>query len=119
VAIVIGYGTTLTVHRQAHNSDNDPVGPAVDTRSDGWMFAPGDATEDNDGGRGTRAAAVTTLRGYNRTRDLDIRSGDTAYLAGDDPDGRPPWRVVGTPELWHLDGTAPGGTVITLRRVTG
>lgn len=108
-----GYGSTLTVRRQGRNSDGDPVGVGEDVTSSGWLFEPAGMTEATDGGRGTREAAVSRLRGYLRS-DIAVAAGDRAYLAGDDRAGPPPWRVVGEPERW-----AGIGTVITLARTTG
>jgi hypothetical protein len=117
---VSGYGTTLTVRRQARDSDGDLVGDGTDRVFTGWLFEPSAATEDRDSGRGTRDAAVTRIRGFARDPGLDITAGDRAYLAGDDPAAPPPWHVIGDPERWSAPGwSGLAGTVITLERTTG
>lgn len=110
-----GYGTTLTVRRQARNSDGDLAGPAAEITTHGWRFEPA-TSESTDGGRGTREAAATTLRGYTRDAGVDVGAGDQALLDGDPK----PWRVVGDPERWTDPAGHPvGGAVVTLQRTKG
>lgn len=113
-----GYGALLIVRRQRRNSDGDFVGDGQDRVSRGWAFEPEPGTEDRDGGRGTREAAITRLRGY-QSGSPDIRPGDRAFLAGDDRTKPPPWHVIGEPQRWRAAGWINGGTVVTLERTTG
>lgn len=120
MGLVTGYGTTLVVRRQVRDSDGDLVGDGVDRTLTGWWFEPSSADEDRDGGRGTRDAAVTRVRGYARGDGHDITAADRAYLAGDDRSRPPPWHVVGEPQRWSRPGwSGMTGTVIVLERTTG
>lgn len=114
-----GLGTVLVVRRQARNSDDDLVGDGADRVLHGWWFEPAGSTEDRDGGRGTRNASVTRIRGYAAGSGHDIRASDRAYLDGDDRSKPPPWHVVGVPDPWSKPGSGVGGTVVTLERTTG
>lgn len=113
------YGSVLIVRRQRRNNDGDLVGDGRDRVLRGWLFEPEPGVEDRDGGRGTREAAVTRLRGYCRSDTPDIRTGDRAYLADDDRAQPPRWHVIGEPQRHGSTGWMNGGTVVTLEKVVG